>query len=210
LSVRRRRYTLDAYYTLAWNFTDDDSERGISAVRYDSLLNLRNEYNYSNIDERHQFITNGVYMLPKGFEIGATARLTSGRPYSAVAGTDLNKDQQITDRPLLNGKVVPRNTYRNAGFKDVSLRFQRNFRLGSERSVISLSAELFNAFSFDNVTLGSSNMTYGPGTVSQNGTLVPQAPPATFGAMKNSSGQYLQSNTAGDGLQAQLGLRYRF
>jgi hypothetical protein len=210
LNIRRRRYTFDAYYTLAWNFSADDSERGISSIRYDDVLNLRNEYNYSNIDERHQFITHGVYTLPFGLEIGTTSRFTSGRPYTAVAGTDLNKDQQNTDRPIAGGQVFARNTYRNTGFKDVSLRLQRYFVLPKERGRLALSAEMFNLFNFGNVQLGASGMTYGPGSIVQNGSVVSQAPPASFGQFKDAFGHFLQSNSAGDAFQAQLGVRYQF
>ena len=210
LNIRRRRFTADAYYTLSWNLTSDDSERGISSVRYDNVLNLNKEYGYSNIDERNQFVADAVYSLPKGFELSATSRLTSGRPYTAIAGTDLNKDSQNTDRPIFNGDVLARNTFRNTGFKDVSLRLQRSFVLPNEKGRISISADMFNAFNFANVQLGSGGMAYGPGTVIQNGTVVQQAPNAAFGQLRNSQGQYLQSNSAGDAFMAQLGIRYQF
>jgi len=210
LNIRRRRFTADAYYTLSWNLTNDDSERGISSIRYDNVLNLSPEYNYSNIDERHQFVADAVYNLPFGFELNGTSRFTSGRPYTAVAGTDLNRDSQNTDRPIINGQVLARNTFRNTGFRDVSLRLQRSFALRGDKRRISVSADVFNAFNFANVQLGSGNMAYGPGTVLQNGVPVQQAPNATFGQLKNSQGQYLQSNSAGDALMAQLGVRYQF
>lgn len=210
LTVRRRRYTLDAHYTLAWNYSSDDSERGISAIRYDNVLNLQNEYSYSNIDERHQFVADSIFQMPFGFEIGATSRFTSGRPFTALAGSDLNKDQQNTDRPVINGQVLERNTFRNTGFKDVSFRLQRNFRLPNEKGRLSLSAEIFNALNFANVQIGSSNMIYGPGTLVRNGVVVTQAPASTFAQLRNSQGQYLQSNTAGDALHAQVGVRFQF
>ncbi|HLK51846.1 MAG TPA: hypothetical protein VKU42_00240, partial [Candidatus Angelobacter sp.] len=210
LIVQRRRFMLNANYTLAWNFSGDDSERGISSIRYDNVLNLNNEYNYSDIDERHQFVANSVFQLPFGLEMGATSRLTSGRPFTALAGLDLNHDQQNTDRPVVNGQVLQRNTFRNTGFKDVSLRLQRKFRLLNEKGSLSFSGEIFNAFNFANVQIGASNMIYGPGAVLQNGLVVPQAPLATFAQLKDNQGHYLQSNTAGDALQAQLGIRFQF
>jgi hypothetical protein len=209
-TVRRRRFTLDANYTLAWNFSGDDSERGISSIRYDNVLNLNNEYSYSDIDERHQFVADSIFELPFGFELGATSRLTSGRPFTALAGTDLNQDQQNTDRPVINGQVLERNTFRNTGFKDVSMRVQRNFRLPNEKGTVSLSGEVFNVFNFANVQIGASNMVYGPGSVLQNGLIVQPAAFSTFAQLKDSQGHYLQSNTAGDALQAQLGIRFRF
>ncbi len=209
-TLRRRRYNFNAYYTFSHNYSSDDSERGISSIRYDNVLKLGNEYSPSSIDQRHQFLIDSVVTLPYHFEMGGTTRLISGLPFTAIAGTDLNKDQQNTDRPIVNGNVLQRNTFRNLGFKDVSLRLQRNFTMPRERGTLAFSAEFFNAFNFANVQIGASNMAYGPGTVVVGGVATPQAAPATFNQLRDSNGNYLQSNTAGDAFQAQLGARYRF
>ena len=77
----------------------------------------------------------------------------------------------LRDRPVIDGVVIPRNTYRNKGFSQVDLRVQRGFKLpGNTRAILSL--ELFNLFDCANVEIGSANMVYGPGTVVQNGALV--------------------------------------
>jgi hypothetical protein len=95
--------------------------------------------------------------------------------------------------------MLKRNTFRNTGFKDISLRMQKNFAMG-EKSRLSVSAELFNIANFSNVQLGGAAFTYGPNA----------APLASFGQQKNSQGQYYQYNVAGDPFQAQLGLRFAF
>ena len=89
-------------------------------------------------------------------------RFTSGRPYTGVVGTDVNRDGQNTDRPVLNGVLLQRNTFRNRGFKDISLRVQKNFPLSGERARISISAEFFNLPNFANVQLSGAAFTYGP------------------------------------------------
>jgi len=48
----------------------------------------------------------------------------------------------LKDRPAIGGQVVRRNTYRNTGYSDVSLRAQRSFTLPDER------ARVFDAFFF--------------------------------------------------------------
>ena len=54
-------------------------------------------------------------------------------------------------------------------------------------------------------------MVYGPGTVLQNGVPVTQAPPATFGQIKDGNGNYLLNSTLRTApFQAQLGLRIQF
>ena len=73
------------------------------------------------------------------------------------------------------------------------------------------SSEIFNAFNFDNVEIGSANMTYGPGTVLSNGVLVSQDPPATFGQIHDANGNYLTNSTLRSApFQVQLGVRFQF
>jgi hypothetical protein len=200
LNVRRRSYTMDVYYTRSWNYSYDDVERGFTSVRYADVNNIRSEYNYSNIDEPHQFLVNGNYALPHGVEIGTTMRFTSGRPFTGAVGTDINRDGANTDRPIVNGAMLQRNTFRNMGFRDVSLRLQKNFSVPRERGKLSLSAEFFNAFNFANVQLAGAAFTYGPAAT----------PLAAFGQLRNTNGQFYPYNTAGDPFQAQLGLRFAF
>jgi hypothetical protein len=210
LNLKRARFMADAYYTLGWSRSHDDTERGISGIVFDDAYNLANEYTWSNIDQRHQFAANALVYLPQQIEVSTTMRFNSGRPYSATVGSDLNRDGVLRDRPVIDGKVIPRNTYRNTGFSEVNLRVQRGFRVQGSSRVI-LSAELFNLFDFDNVEVGSANMAYGPGTVLRDGALVSQAPPATFGQVQNADGNYLLNSTLRTSpFQVQFGLRFQF
>jgi hypothetical protein len=210
LGAKRPSFNLNAYYTLGYSRSADDTERGISSVVFDDAYNLANEYNWSNIDQRHQFAADAMVSLPFRLDLAGTFRVNSGRPFSATAGSDLNKDGVLRDRPVIDGAVIPRNTYRNRSYSEVNVRAQRSFALsGSARAILSL--ELFNLFDAANVEVGSANMVYGPGTVLQNGTLVPQPPPATFGQIKDASGNYLLNSTLRTApFQAQLGLRIQF
>jgi hypothetical protein len=210
LSAKRRLVAFDLYYTLGYSHSADDTERGISSVVFDDAYNLANEYSWSNIDERHQVAANTLLYLPKQLEFSATVRANSGRPFSAQTGTDLNKDGVVRDRPVIDGAVIARNTFRNQGFSQVDVRLQRGFALsGAKRATLSL--ELFNLFNQANVEIGAANMVYGPGTVLQNGALVTQAPPATFGQLKDANGNYLLNGTLRTApFQAQLGLRFQF
>jgi hypothetical protein len=210
LNLSRSRYSADVYYTLGFSKSHDDLERPVNAIAYDDAYNLDNEYTWSNIDQRHQFMANAMVFLPMDFEFATTMRFNTGRPYSANAGSDLNRDGNIRDRAVIDGKVVKRNTYRNTNFSEVNLRIQRGFRLPNTARLI-LSLELFNVFNAPNVEVGSANMTFGPGTVLQNGVPVPQAPPANFGQVKDSNGNYLQNSTLRTSpFQAQFGVRLQF
>jgi hypothetical protein len=210
LNVSRPRYSADLYYTLGFSKSHDDLERPVNAIGYDDAYNLDNEYSWSNIDQRHQFMANALVFLPMDFEVATTMRFNTGRPYSANAGSDLNRDGNIRDRAVIDGKVVTRNTYRNTNFSEVNLRVQRGFRLPNAARLI-LSLELFNLLNAANVEVGSANMVFGPGTVLQNGVPVQQPPPANFGRIKDGDGKYLQNSALRTSpFQAQVGVRIQF
>jgi hypothetical protein len=129
-------------------------------------------------------------------------RFNSGRPFSPRTGVDSNYDGITNDRPLLDGEVVRRNTFRNRGISDVSMRVQRNFALPNERGRLGLSVEIFNLFNFDNVE--TTQITYGPSL---------NAPPtnANFGRVRDAAGNVLPGSTLRTSpFQAQVGLRFQF
>jgi hypothetical protein len=211
LNMRRSRYTVDLYYTRSWNYSLDDIERGFTGIAYADVNDISSEYNYSNIDEPHVFLANINYSLPLGLDVASSMKFTSGRPFSARAGTtDLNADGQTNDRPIVDGVMFKRNTFRNTGFKDVNLRVQKNFGLKS--GTVSVSVEAFNLLNFANVQLASAQMVYGAGTAVQNGAVVSVPIPANFMQLKDASGNYITTNgnTAGDPRMVQLGLRFQF
>ena len=206
VNMRRAPFIWDASYTLSWNYSHDDHERGnFSAANYDSAHDLNNEYGYSILDQRHQFMSNGMVFLPFGIDLAGTVRFNSGRPLDARTGADLNGDGRANrDRPVQGGRVVRRNTFRNLGYSDVSMRVQKNFVLPNERGRFTVSAELFNVFDFDNVEVGESHWIYGPSL---------DAPPMNpnFGKVKDADGNYLTNSTLRSSpFQVQLGLRFQF
>ena len=108
---------------------------------------------------------------------------------------DSNLDGNTTDRPILNGVMFKRNSFRNEGFKDISLRLQKNFSLPNERGKISLPADTFNLFNFKNVWMAATQ-TYGT---------------ATFLKVKDSAGNYVPTDAvANDSRTIQVGLRFQF
>ena len=127
--LRRPRYVMDFYYTRSWNYSYDDNERGFTSPNYADVNNIVSEYNYSNIDEPHQFRGTVNYTLPLGFEIASTMKFTAGRPITARTGVDSNQDGITNDRPIVNGVMLKRNSFRNKGFQDVGLRLQKSFTL---------------------------------------------------------------------------------
>jgi len=122
----------------------------------------------SILDQRHRAALSGWYDMPWGFTFAANATLGSGFPFLVTTGTDNNGDGTNSDRPVINGSVVPRNFGRGTPIYDFGVALQKSIRI-TERLRTELRTEAFNVFNHSNF--------YG-----RNGTFGNNAaPPATFG-----------------------------
>ena len=64
-------------------------------------------------DQRNRFVLSGFYDAPFKFRVGGVLTLGSGLPYNITTGTTNSGDTgATTDRPVVNGAVVGRNTGR--------------------------------------------------------------------------------------------------
>jgi hypothetical protein len=152
------------------------------------------ERSLSYEDQRHRFTFTGIWELPfrnmvaGGWTLSALATVHSGIPYNVVVGSDVNGDQNSSsDRPLIGGVPIGRNTYIGPGSATVNVRISRVFPY-RERFRIQILGEAFNLMNHVNFTFV--NTTWGAALT----------PRSTFG-------QYL---AAADPRQIQLGLRLRF
>jgi hypothetical protein len=79
------------------------------------------------------------------------ATFGSGLPYNIVTGvTNSGDNGATTDRPVVNGVVIGRNTGRGRPVYDVSPFLERSFSLVTERVNLTLRAESFNVFNHAN------------------------------------------------------------
>lgn len=102
-------------------------------------------------DQRHRFVLSGEYAGPWKISVGGVATLGSGMPYNIVTGAANSGDiGGTTDRPVINGVVVGRNTGRGAPIYDVSPFVERPFTLGKENRRLTLRAAAFNVFNHPN------------------------------------------------------------
>jgi hypothetical protein len=207
---RRNKFQFQSFYTLAENFSDDDNERDAGGFVYENTFNLRPEYNFSNIDVRHQFTSNGTYSMPWGFEVSGIFRSRSGLPFNAIAGTDLNGDGNNNDRPYLTaGQPMLRNSFRNRATNNFDMRVMKSFALLSDRSKIQFSVEFFNLFDADNVVFAGGAGNYGPGILAATGQLAPID--ARFMRLRLADGSYDRNNQqVGNPRQIQFALRFFF
>ena len=162
-----RRLSLLASYT--WSHAIDNVDPDIPGQNpNDPRFTGRQEIGSAIFDQRHRFVLSGFYMAPLKINIGGISTLASGLPYNIVTGTTNSGDTGgTTDRPLLDGAVIPRNAGRGRPIYDLSPFVERAFQLGSERLRLKLRAEAFNVFNHANF-VGYSG-TYGNGVTPPSG-----------------------------------------
>jgi len=119
-------------------------------------------------DQRHRFVLSGTYTAPFGFQMGGYATLASGLPYNFVTGTTNSGDTgATTDRPVIDGVVVGRNTGCGRNIYDFSPFLEKDFTLLADRLRLRARAEAFNIFNHANF-VGYSG-TYGNGATAGPG-----------------------------------------
>ncbi|HTX42343.1 MAG TPA: carboxypeptidase regulatory-like domain-containing protein [Acidobacteriaceae bacterium] len=103
-------------------------------------------------DQRNRLVLSGVWAAPFGFSTGGVATLASGLPYNVVTGvTDSGDTGATTDRPVINGAVVGRDTGRGGSIDSVDPFVGKSIPLGTERVHALLRAEAFNVLNHRNV-----------------------------------------------------------
>jgi hypothetical protein len=104
----------------------------------------------SILDQRHRISISGSYELPWRFTLGSWIQAASGRPYNITTGVDNNGDGSNSDRPVINGVVIPRNSGRGSSTYDISAFAEKAIQI-RERMAVSLRAEAFNLTNHNNI-----------------------------------------------------------
>ena len=112
----------------------------------------------SLLDQRHRAVITFSYQLPYNLTAGTVTQVASARPFSAFTGLDNNGDGSNNDRPVVDGAVLGRSTFRGTGTQDVS--FFLEGRIKPAGRTILLRLEGFNLFNHANI-LGRAQTTYG-------------------------------------------------
>jgi len=162
----RRRFSMLASYT--WSHAINNVDPDVPGQNpNDPNFTASEEIGNAVYDQRHRFVLSGTCSLPLKFEVGGVATLASGLPYNIVTGANNFGDPgATTDRPVIDGVVVPRNAGRGRSIYDVSPFVERPFAFG-ERVVLNIRAEAFNVFNHANF-VGYSG-TWGNGATPGNG-----------------------------------------
>ena len=117
--------------------------------------NLRRDYGNADNDTRHNLVIQGIYQPSinahswhwlNGFELSSMTFVNSGYPINPIAGTDLNQDGVINDRPLF----VNRNSLRGFGLSQEDAQIKRYFNFG-ERFHVAAFAQAENLLNTNNL-----------------------------------------------------------
>lgn len=164
---RRMQFTLN--YTYSKNRDDDSNERDFNRQTTYDTFNFKRDAAYAKNDIRHNGNFNALYDLGRGFTVSTLLFARTGVPVKAVVGADVQNDgNTVNDRPVINGFVVSRDSFRQPGLFDWDVRLLKQFRFG-DRVRLQFSIEGFNLTRSSNKTFnGDGETTFGAPTVTVN------------------------------------------
>jgi hypothetical protein len=140
LTVRRSlrdNWQFYASYTLAKSMGNGSTERDTEALLgpSDPFRPLA-DYGINELDQRHQFKSYLVVILPRDVTLASTWSAGSGLAFPVYSPTDLNGDGMTNgglqpDRPVVSGQLLPRFPYHQPGFFTWDLRVAKGLRFGT-------------------------------------------------------------------------------
>lgn len=168
------RYQYLVSYTLA-----SDKDRGAGQATLVDFYHPEYDDGYGAQDRRHTLVASGAVTLPLDIALGAVWNYRSTRPFSAVAGIDLNRDGAVTDyvpgttRDVFNrgddakylalvnawraqnGRAaIPDSQLMTDEFKRVDVRVSKQVKVGGERRA-EFVVQVFNLFGNDSYGIGA-------------------------------------------------------
>ncbi|HTO75038.1 MAG TPA: TonB-dependent receptor [Thermoanaerobaculia bacterium] len=154
-----------------WSHTRNDVEPDAPGGDPNDANLLAAEWGDSLLDQRHRVVASGWWTLPWNLLGGGVIQYATPRPYNPTTGVDNNGDGANTDRPVVDGVILGRNSQRGTDTFDLALFLQKDI-LFSGGFTLSLRAEGFNLTNHANIV--GRNGVYGNAT---DGTPLP-----SFGA----------------------------
>jgi hypothetical protein len=207
IAARRQSFTVDAYYTSATAAAPTTPSAASAAWCSTTRTILANEYNWSNIDQRppvrrHAMVSRALRAGSRRPRCGE-----SGRPYSATVGSDLNRDGVPARSAGDRRRRDPANT--------TATRAIRKSTCGrSARSRWPAVARDPRSSCSTCSTRRTSRSARPTWSTARDGPAerrpVAQAPPRTFGQIKDANGNYLLNSTLRTAPSRPLGLRIQF
>jgi hypothetical protein len=156
-----------ASYT--WSHTLDNVDPDTTSQNpNDTNFTQHQEYGPAIYDQRHRAVLSGMWVAPLKINVGGVGTLASGLPFNYVTGSVNSGDTGgTTDRPVVNGAVIGRNTGRGLPIYSLDPFVSRAFPIHGESIQLDLRAEAFNVLNHRNF-VGYSG-TYGNGAAAGAG-----------------------------------------
>jgi hypothetical protein len=110
------------------------------------------------LDQRHRAVISFARQLPYALSAGTVIQVSSARPFSPTTGVDNDGDGANNDRPVINGAVVGKSTFRGTATQEVALFIEERIKTG--RGAVVLRLEGFNLFNNANM-IGRAQTVYG-------------------------------------------------
>jgi carboxypeptidase family protein len=141
-------------YTLSYDKSDDDNERDPFSFRYARPDSLKQEYNWSDRDQRHRFNGWLLARVPGNIYLNNRVSAYSAQPTSEKCGSgNVGTGERATspqDRICPNGTILKRNTLRKDNqFFSWDIRVSRPFATAG-RGQLEAIVEVFNVLNTDN------------------------------------------------------------
>jgi hypothetical protein len=86
-------------------------------------------------DIPHSLTVNGVWEAPFGLQLTGVLRARSGAPVDPRVDRDLDGDRKLRERPVRDGRILERNSFRAPTASSIDLSLGRRFGLSEGRSV---------------------------------------------------------------------------
>jgi len=155
-----RRIYASVSYTLSKATNTSEPDGNGIGPNDASILRLGEvERGPSLLDQRHRAVIMFHYQFPYNITAGTVTQLASARPFNATTGVDNNGDGANNDRPVIDGKVLGKSTFRGTPTSDVALFIEGRIKR-TERMNVLLRLEGSNLFNHGNF-LGRGQTVYG-------------------------------------------------
>ncbi len=174
-----KRYSNRWQALLSYTLLKSDSSAGVSTNgTITDVYHPEYDFGPGTADRRHNLVASGSVLMPYDITLGAVWSLRSAMPFSALAGTDLNRDGAVTDyvpgttanqgnrddsflatvnayRATTGRAPIPASNIDNNRYNSLNIRASKMFQFGSRRKV-ELIGQLFNVFGTDNLLVQAS------------------------------------------------------
>ncbi len=129
-----------------WSHTIDNVDPDTTSQNpNDANFVGRQEQGNAIYDQRNRGVASGYYIAPLKIQVGGVLTLAGGLPYNLITGSTNSGDTGgTTDRPIINGAVVGRDTGRGTPIYTFDPFLARAFPLFHEAVFLDLRAEAFN------------------------------------------------------------------